>query len=63
MLLQPIQEVCRQCILYRSDIEDSSSFLFQQGKVMFQLVDILFPVQTPPVPGNTLSLKIDGDRF
>ena len=30
---------------------------------MFQLVDVLLSVQTPPVPGNTLPLKIDGDRF
>ena len=30
---------------------------------MFQLVDVLLSVQTPPVPGNTLSLKVDGNCF
>ena len=30
---------------------------------MFKLVDILFSVQTPPVPGNTLPLKVDGNCF
>ena len=29
---------------------------------MFQLVNSLLSVQTSPVLGNTLSLKIDGDR-
>ena len=63
LLLQPIQKVGGRCFLYRSGIEDGSSFLLQQGKVMFQLVDILFSVQAPPVPGNTLPLKVDGDRL
>ena len=37
--------------------------LCQMEQQMFQLVDILFSVQAPPVPGNTLPLKADGDRL
>lgn len=63
LFLQPVKEKIRQSFLYRSCIEDGSSLILQQGKIVFQGIDMLLQFQTPTVLRDTLPLKVDGHRF
>src|SRR5699024_3568997 len=43
--------------------KDGSALFLQQREIVFQVIDALLSFETPPVPGNTLSPKVKGDRF
>src|SRR5699024_1145259 len=60
---EPMEEGLRNYLLYRFGIEDCTALLFQQRQVVRQIINGLFPFQTPFVLRNTRSAKIDGDCF
>ena len=49
--------------LYRWGVKNGPALFLQQRGIVFQVIDALLSFQTPPVPGNTLSPKVKGDRF